>query len=502
MTSASNLWPEITHTLQQGIGDAKWVSTFAGSQLIENQPNSYVLEVPNDIVRDRIINQHLAHLEELITQHTSQPVSLDVQVSDQPSRFNSSWVDMPDMPSTTRTTMPSTTVAEDLSRGASHSRHPSQPQRSSQPQHRNLPHPAPNRTEPRFSFENFVSGDTNCFAYQATMAVAENPGRSYNPLFIFGDVGLGKTHLLQAAAHFIRTRYPEKTTRYMSTENFLNDFLTSIRKKRGEQFRNQYRKLDVLILDDIQILENKESLQEELFHTFNYLRDHEKQLIFSSDRPPNALESLQDRLRSRFKSGLITDVQPPKLEVRLAILKQNIEQENRRSQQGLSPKPPVEVPDDVLMFIAERCSKNIRELEGALTKVLAHSQLMNVPPNFEITQSLLNNLIPEEVTRAPTAQDIINLASETFAVPIEDLLGTSRKQNLVTIRHITMHAIREYTDLSFPAIGSLFAGKDHTTVMHAVNKITEKVSEDRNINSKVIELANLIKARRSSVRAL
>ena len=352
------------------------------------------------------------------------------------------------------------------------------------------PRTSPPHTDPRFTFDNFVSGSTNRFAYQATLAVAETPGTAYNPLFIFGNVGLGKTHLLQASAHFVKTHYPEKTMRYMATETFLNDFLMAIRNKQSEQFRQRYRKLDVLILDDIQILEGKEALQEELFHTFNHMYDQNKQLIFSSDRPPDALLTLQDRLRSRFKSGLLTDIQPPSIEVRLAILEQNVEQHNARRDRNT--QPPIVIPEDALMFIAENFTENIRELEGALTKVIAHAQLLRIPPSYDSAKEILGDLIGHNNSANLTAHDIIQIATNFFSLPKEELLGPCRTKDLVTARHITMYALREHTDLSLPIIGGLFDGRDHTSVLHAVNKITEKMKTDNSIHSQVLRLTNHI----------
>jgi len=347
---------------------------------------------------------------------------------------------------------------------------------------------------PRFTFDNFVSGHTNRFAYQATLAVAEHPGEHYNPLFIFGNVGLGKTHLLQAAANFVTAYYPQKRIRYVTTETFLNDFLAAIRRKRGDQFREKYRQLDVLILDDIQILEGKESTQEEIFHTFNHLYENRKQLIFSSDRMPDALQTLESRLRSRFKSGLLTDIQPPDIETRIVILAQNVEHHNQKMR-SIS-HPTTEVPQDVLNFIAENFRENVRELEGALTRVLAHATLMETNPTLDFTSELLSDLISHSPSQLPSAQEIIHLATEMFAVTEEELTGKSRKQDLVMPRHITMYAIREHTDLSYPAIGEFFSDRDHSSVMHAVSKVKKHMREKHDIYQNVLRLTGQIKAAR------
>ena len=514
--------------LRQELGEAKWNSTFAHSHLFHSEPlfppecsdateldaleagasdpdicpeHSFVLAVPNTAIRDKILKRHIVDLQRLIARHTKQPeehINLEVHVAELPQNGLAEG-------SAIRISADREPVGLNNSPSAGLNAGNLDPSRLADIDFRNngfrqldnnreigwaQPRPAPARTDPRFTFDNFVSGSTNRFAYQAALAVAETPGTAYNPLFIFGNVGLGKTHLLQAIAYFVKTHYPHKTLRYMATEAFLNDFLMSIRNKQSEQFRQRYRKLDVLILDDIQILEGKEAMQEELFHTFNHMYDQNKQLVFSSDRPPDALLTLQDRLRSRFKSGLLTDIQPPSIEVRLAILEQSVEHHNARRDR--STQPPIIIPENALMFIAENFADNIRELEGALTKVIAHAQLLRIPPSYESAKEILGDLINHNNSEKLTANDIINLATEFFSLPKEELLGPCRTKDLVTARHITMYALREHTDLSLPTIGSLFDGRDHTSVLHAVNKITEKMQTDNNIHSQVLQLTNQI----------
>ena len=492
--------------LRQELGEAKWNSTFAHSHLFHTEPllaseypdsaepdisdagvcaqHSFVLAVPNTAIRDNIVKRHIVDLQRLIARHIQQPeerIDLEVRVAELPQN-GLGPTRLADIGSSSQFA-----GTGQISNGAVpvSARHQTAFQNNW-----HEPRPAPPRTDPRFTFENFVSGSTNRFAYQAALAVAETPGTAYNPLFIFGNVGLGKTHLLQATAYFVKTHYPDKTVRYMATETFLNDFLMSIRNKQSEQFRQRYRKLDVLILDDIQILEGKEAMQEELFHTFNHMYDQNKQLIFSSDRPPDALLTLQDRLRSRFKSGLLTDIQPPSIEVRLAILEQSVEHHNARRDRNT--QPPIVIPENALMFIAENFTDNIRELEGALTKVIAHAQLLRIPPSYESAKEILGDLINHNSSEKLTAHDIIHLATDFFSVPQEELLGPCRTKDLVMARHITMYALREHTDLSLPTIGGLFDGRDHTSVLHAVNKITEKMQTDNTIHSQVLKLTNQI----------
>ena len=504
--------------LRQELGEAKWNSTFAHSHLFHTEPllaseypgsaesdisdtgicaqPSFVLAVPNTAIRDKIVKRHIVDLQRLIARHIQQPeerIDLEVRVAELPH------AELPQDDLGTTGLANTDLISQEhgtakISNGALPSEASALHQTAFQDSWGELrtapPSTGPPRTDPRFTFENFVSGSTNRFAYQAALAVAETPGTAYNPLFIFGNVGLGKTHLLQATAYFVKTHYPDKTVRYMATETFLNDFLMSLRNKQSEQFRQRYRKLDVLILDDIQILEGKEAMQEELFHTFNHMYDQNKQLIFSSDRPPDALLTLQDRLRSRFKSGLLTDIQPPSIEVRLAILEQSVEHHNARRDRNT--QPPLVIPENALMFIAENFIDNIRELEGALTKVIAHAQLLRIPPSYESAKEILGDLINHNSSEKLTASDIINLATEFFSVPQEDLLGPCRTKDLVTARHITMYALREHTDLSLPTIGGLFDGRDHTSVLHAVNKITEKMQTDNTTHSQVLKLTNQI----------
>lgn len=505
------------HDLRQELGEAKWNSTFAHSHLYhaesldsetDNDRHCFVLTVPNTVIRDKILNRHFFNLQQLIARHIRQSeenIALEVRVADasangqaprnQELRSAASG-ETAGFKTPTRLSDIDLPAREEFSRQAEISNGLIASRRAADVSVRPLSgswsesHLAPPRTHTRFTFDNFVIGGTNRFAYQAALAVAETPGTAYNPLFIFGNVGLGKTHLLQATSHFVKTHYPEKTVRYMATETFLNDFLTAIRNKQSEQFRQRYRKLDVLILDDIQILEGKEALQEELFHTFNHMYDQNKQLIFSSDRTPDALLTLQNRLRSRFKSGLLTDIQPPSIEVRLAILEQNVEQHNSRRDRNT--QPPIVIPENALMFIAENFAENIRELEGALTKVIAHAQLLRIPPSLESAEEILGDLIGHNKSEKLTAHDIIHLATEFFSLPKEELLGPRRTKDLVTARHITMYALREHTDLSLPIIGDLFDGRDHTSVLHAVNKITEKMQSDNGIHSQVLRLTNQI----------
>ncbi|MFJ5806945.1 chromosomal replication initiator protein DnaA [Streptomyces sp. NBC_01426] len=381
----------------------------------------------------------------------------------------------------------------------SHQQHGYERQQYEQPQQRQIPNrPAPSapsggstsgpleptaRLNPKYLFDTFVIGASNRFAHAAAVAVAEAPAKAYNPLFIYGESGLGKTHLLHAIGHYARSLYPGTRVRYVSSEEFTNEFINSIRDGKGDAFRKRYREMDILLVDDIQFLASKESTQEEFFHTFNTLHNANKQIVLSSDRPPKQLVTLEDRLRNRFEWGLITDVQPPELETRIAILRKKAVQEQ------------LNAPPEVLEFIASRISRNIRELEGALIRVTAFASLNRQPVDLGLTEDVLKNLIPGGEDSAPeiTASDIMAATADYFGLTVDDLCGSSRSRVLVTARQIAMYLCRELTDLSLPKIGAQFGGRDHTTVMHADRKIRALMAERRSIYNQVTELTNRIK---------
>jgi len=344
-----------------------------------------------------------------------------------------------------------------------------------------VPRPAAARLNPKYTFETFVIGSSNRFAHAAAVAVAEAPAKAYNPLFIYGDSGLGKTHLLHAIGHYAQSFYQGVKVRYVSSEEFTNDFINMIRDGKQDGFRRRYRDVDVLLVDDIQFLENKEGTQEEFFHTFNTLHNASKQIVISSDRAPKRLVTLEDRLRSRFEWGLLTDVQPPELETRIAILRKKAVQE------GLN------APPEVLEYIASRISTNIRELEGALIRVTAFASLNRQSVDLQLAEIVLKDLIPEAAGPQITATTIMGQTASYFGLSIDDLCGTSRSRVLATARQIAMYLCRELTDLSLPKIGQQFGGRDHTTVMYADRKIRSLMAERRSIYNQVTELTNRIK---------
>ena len=339
---------------------------------------------------------------------------------------------------------------------------------------------------PKYTFDLFVIGSSNRFAHAAALAVAEAPAQAYNPLFIYGGTGLGKTHLLQAIGHYVRQHSRRLTMRYVTSETFMNDFIDSLRDKRIEGFKRRYRNFDVLLVDDIQFFEGKERIQEEFFHTFNSLYEGGAQIIISSDRPPREIATLEERLRSRFEWGLLTDIQPPDLETRIAILRKKVNTEH------IAITEP-----DVLTFIAGRVSSNIRELEGALTRVVAFSSLTDRSMTVDLAEHVLKDVFPQgDAAPEVTIPRIQEAVSERFGVTLDELVSPRRSQAVAYPRQVAMYLSRELTDSSLPKIGREFGGRDHTTVIHATSKITRLIREDRSVYNLVQELTARIKQAR------
>ncbi len=341
--------------------------------------------------------------------------------------------------------------------------------------------PRDSRLNPKYSFDSFVIGQSNRFAHAAAVAVAEAPAKAYNPLFIYGDSGLGKTHLLHAIGHYAMSLYPGIRVRYVSSEEFTNDFINSIANNRGSLFQQRYRNIDILLIDDIQFLQGKAETQEAFFHTFNTLHDHNKQVVITSDVPPKHLTGFEDRMRSRFEWGLITDVQAPDLETRIAILRKKAQSER------------LQVPDEILEYMASKVSSNIRELEGTLIRVTAFASLNRTPVDMPLVQTVLKDLITDDTDNVVAPVDIITATADYFKLTVDDLYGSSRSQAVATARQIAMYLCRELTNLSLPKIGQLFGNRDHTTVMYANKKISELMKERRSIYNQVTELTARIK---------
>ncbi|WP_100401285.1 chromosomal replication initiator protein DnaA [Bacillus sp. FJAT-42315] len=335
---------------------------------------------------------------------------------------------------------------------------------------------------PKYTFDTFVIGSGNRFAHAASLAVAEAPAKAYNPLFIYGGVGLGKTHLMHAIGHYVLEHNPEAKVVYLSSEKFTNEFINSIRDNKAVDFRNRYRNVDVLLIDDIQFLAGKEQTQEEFFHTFNTLHEESKQIIISSDRPPKEIPTLEDRLRSRFEWGLITDITPPDLETRIAILRKKAKADN------------LDIPNEVMLYIANQIDTNIRELEGALIRVVAYSSLINKDVNADLAAEALKDIIPSSKPKTITIQNIQKVVGEQYNVKLEDFKAKKRTKSVAFPRQIAMYLSRELTDFSLPKIGEEFGGRDHTTVIHAHEKISRLLETDSQLQHNVKEIQNLLKS--------
>ncbi|HZU74058.1 MAG TPA: chromosomal replication initiator protein DnaA [Acidimicrobiales bacterium] len=459
VSDAESLWTECSELLRRQVSDGVWRTCFDGIRPVSSDGDSLVLAVPNSLAKERIEGRFLELVRNAMVDTAGRDVPIRLEV-----RTSAAVLDDPAAGTT-------------LLSGADWS-HPLDPTPPPPPA---ALHPDDAPINPQYTFDRFVIGASNRFAHAAALSVAETPAKSYNPLFIHGSAGLGKTHLLHAIGNYVRENFPARHVRYVSTETFMNEFVDAIRTNTGTAFKRRYRQCDVLLVDDIQFMENKESLQEEFFHTFNSLHEASKQIVITSDRPPKSLATLEDRLRSRFLMGLITDVQPPELETRLAILRKKAGTER------------TEVPDEVLEFIATHVKDNIRELEGALIRVSAFASLNREPLTRSLAEKVLSDIVSASQPRQITPQLILEATASAFSFSVEELCGTSRRRPLVTARQVGMYVFRELTDFSYPAIAREFGGRDHTTVIHAVEKIAALMKERRQIYNQVTELIHQIR---------
>ena len=449
MDRSSELWTLCTASLREQVSDTTWQMWLSSIEPVSMADGVAVLGVPNAVVRDRVESRFLGLIQDTLSGMAGNEVAVRLQVLERP----------PDQISDTAV---DTSIAE-----AS----PDAPQPPGPPRES-----AAVSLDPRFTFETFVAASSNRLAHAAAQAVAETPGRSYNPLFIYGDSGLGKTHLLHAIGNYVQENFPARTVLYVTTETFMNDFVDSLRMSTTIAFKRRYRVCDDLLIEDVQFMENKEGLQEEFFHTYNDLHGAGKQIVLTSDRPPKSIETLEDRLRSRFLSGLITEVDPPDIETRLAILRSKAEADHD------------DIPDDVLEFIATHVTNNIRELEGALIRVTAFASLNHEPVSLDLTERVLSDIVSAGEPRRITPQMILDATAASYGFTIEAICGPSRTRPLVTARQVAMYLVRNLTDYSYPAIARVFGGRDHTTVIHAVDKISTQMKERRQIYEQVTEL--------------
>lgn len=489
MDEAELLWKACSDTLREKVSDPVWLTSFNAARPVGLTEERFTLSVPSSVFRDRIESRYRPMLLDALAEtgvtgidvvievhaHSANDTSVGPMASPSPADEDDVDASNRDAEAGELTQPEPATERDHLGK---------QTQEDSSP---NLATGSPTAPDPtinrRYTFDDFVTGTSNRFAHAAAMAVAETPSKSYNPLFIYGEAGLGKTHLLQAIAHYVHQHYPAMVARYVTTESFLNEYVETIRTGDWTNFKTRYREVDVLLLDDIQFIEGKEGLQEEFFHTFNHLHQANKQIVLSSDRPPDALATLDDRLRSRFKWGLTTEINPPDIETRLAILR-------KKSENDRLPSPP---PPEVLEFIASNITSNIRELEGALIRVTAYASLTKEDLTVELAARVLDDVIADTRPRPITPDIILDTTATLFGFSVDEIRGASRRRPLVTARQVSMYVFRQLTEMSYPAIAREFGGRDHTTVIYAVEKVEALMQERRQVYDQVTELIRTIR---------
>jgi chromosomal replication initiator protein len=505
VNQAGDLWTRCSGSLRDQVSETTWQLWLSVLEPVAYDDGVFVLSVPNGLIRERVESRFLPMIEDTLANEVGAPVRGRLEVLEAPAPGPSlgasatygasggsdrlAWSGsgtaagavLPDVfggPGTTGglsgspTTAATGGAAAAAAEKAGFERDVPRVGRES---------PAV-QLDSKFTFETFVAASSNRLAHAAAQAVAETPGRSYNPLFIYGDSGLGKTHLLHAIGNYVSENYSRRKVLYVTTETFMNDFVDSLRTSTTLAFKRRYRDCDVLLIDDVQFMERKEGLQEEFFHTYNDLKGASKQIVLTSDRPPKSIDTLEDRLRSRFLSGLITEIDPPDIETRLAILRSKCLSEHQT------------VPDDVLEFIASHVKDNIRELEGALIRICAFAKLNKEPISLAQAEQVLSDLVQAGEPRRISPQVILDTTAASYGFSVDALIGPSRTRPLVTARQVAMYLTRELTDYSYPAIGRVFGKRDHTTVIHAVEKIAGQMQERRQIYEQVTELIQKIRA--------
>ncbi len=458
MEEIDEIWGRCLLALRESVSDAVWQMWLSKVTAVEISEDNLVLGVPNSVVRARINDRFLGLIRDAVAAEAGHPLDVSLVIIDDHD-LDLDLLD-PELSELPLAAAAPATASEVSQPGTS---------RAS----------GTVRLDPKFTFDSFVAAPSNRLALAAAQTVAETPGRAYNPLFIYGASGLGKTHLLHAIGNWVVQNYPRHRVLYVTTETFLNDFVDAMRSKTTIAFKRHYRECDVLLIDDVQFMQNKEGLQEELFHTYNTLHGEGKQIVLTSDRPPKSIETLEDRLRSRLLSGLMAEIDPPDLETRLAILRTKASNEN------------VELPDDVGEFIATNVKDNIRELEGALTRVSAFASLSQEPISLDLAQLVLSDLGAE--TKVITPDMILSAVSEHYGLSIDDLVGPRRARPLVTARHVAIYLTRNLTDYSYPMIGKVFGGRDHSTCISAVEKIEGQMKLRRQLYEQVTALILEIK---------
>ena len=463
VSQAGELWTRCTKSLREQVSETTWQLWLSGIEPVDYADGVFILSVPNPIIHERVETRYLPMIEDTLANEVGAPVRgrLELHEPEEPESAEPEFEEFLGVPAPVETPGPAVATTQNGAGG-----------RETQAV----------QLDPKFVFETFVAASSNRLAHAAAQAVAETPGRSYNPLFIYGDSGLGKTHLLHAIGNYVSENFNRRKILYVTTETFMNDFVDSLRTSTTLAFKRRYRECDILLIDDVQFMENKEGLQEEFFHTYNDLKGASKQMVLTSDRPPKSIESLEDRLRRRFLSGLITELSPPDRETRLAILRSKSESEHQ------------EVPHDVLEFIATHVKNNIRELEGALTRISAFAKLNKETISLADAERVLSDIVLAGEPRRITPQMILEATAVSYGFSIEAICGPSRTRPLVTARQVAMYLVRNLTDYSYPAIARVFGNRDHTTVIHAVDKITGQMQQRRQIYEQVTELIQQVRA--------
>ena len=477
--NATFLWESCATAIKSQVSEVVWQVTFSSVIPIEIKNDHLIIQVPSTVVRDRIEGRYKKLVSETLSEISDDQFNIAINVVTEPI---SQQLEEVEESNEGFVLQKIEEFENDLMVTALEEKEGNKSIDGVSLNQQTETNTAGTKTF-KYTFDDFVIGSSNRFAHAAALAVAETPGRSYNPLFIYGDAGLGKTHLLQAVGNYVTDHYKNHEVRYVSSETFMNRFVEAIRNKTLPEFKQHFREIDVLLVDDIQFMEGKEGLQEEFYHTFNTIQQAGGQIVLSSDRPPDSIPTLEDRLRSRFKMGLVTDIQAPDLETRLAILSKKAE-ENPGG---------ILVPDEVLQFIAENITENIRELEGALTRVSAYANLNHEPCTKALAITVLGDLISSNAPRPITPELIFEQTTEMYGFSKEELIGGSRRRPLVTARQVAMYIFRELTDLSYPGIAREFGGRDHTTVIHAVEKIKGLMAERREIYDQVTSLISALR---------
>jgi len=447
LENIADLWNAALANIEKKISKPSFDTWLKSTKAHSLQGNLLVITAPNEFARDWLEERYSQLISEILYEITGEELSVKFII---PQNQNESENDV---------ALPPKKVKRDEDHG-------------------DFPQGILNQ---KYTFDTFVIGSGNRFAHAASLAVAEAPAKAYNPLFIYGGVGLGKTHLMHAIGHYVLDHNPAAKVVYLSSEKFTNEFINSIRDNKAENFRNKYRNVDILLIDDIQFLAGKESTQEEFFHTFNALHEESKQIIISSDRPPREIPTLEDRLRSRFEWGLITDITPPDLETRIAILRKKAKAEG------------LDIPNEVMLYIANQIDSNIRELEGALIRVVAYSSLINKDINADLAAEALKDIIPSSKPKVITIHEIQKVVGEHYSIKLEDFKAKKRTKSVAFPRQIAMYLSRELTDYSLPKIGEEFGGRDHTTVIHAHEKISKLLQSDSTLQKQMKELHELLK---------